>query len=211
MAGPVRGSFGNGQQICGGAVYSAGCDIVGNASSTTRLIPELEGRIGYRFSDHTQINRALTHSSAMRAKRGSDHYERLEFLGDRVLGLCVSQMLYAEFPNAREGELSVRLNTLVSGKMCAEVADELELHRYIQAGSDIRNLAGKRMQSVRADVVESIIAAIYLDAGLDAAQQFVSRFWKQRLHRNDAGVQDSKGTLRWIKRITSRAAHRPAF
>ena len=158
-------------------------------------IAELEARIGHTFKSHDSLKRALTHASATKKAGDISHYERLEFLGDRVLGLCVSQMLFTAFPDAREGELSVRLNSLVSGRTCAEIADEIALHDFIHAGADVKQLASKRMRSVRADVVESLIAAIYLDAGLPAVEKFVTKYWNQRLHQKDAGNRDSKTAL----------------
>ncbi|MEO0546483.1 MAG: ribonuclease III [Pseudomonadota bacterium] len=161
----------------------------------------LEDGIGYTFSDHANLKRALTHSSAV--AKGGEHYERLEFLGDRILGLCVAEMLYEAFPDASEGELSVRLNAMVSGNTCAEIADVLELHRFIHAGTDVSSLTGKRMRSVRADVVESIIAALYLDGGIEAARTFVERMWNTRLHEVGAGTQDSKTALQeWAHQAT---------
>ena len=158
-------------------------------------IATLEKRIGHAFASRDRLKRALTHSSATRNSGDYSHYERLEFLGDRVLGLCLAEMLYETFSNAREGELSVRLNTLVSGNTCAEIADEIGLHEYIVAGADVKQLRGKRMKSVRADVVESLIAAIYLDAGLAAAQDFVRSFWQNRLDGAEAANRDSKTAL----------------
>ncbi|MEL6948352.1 MAG: ribonuclease III domain-containing protein, partial [Pseudomonadota bacterium] len=134
-------------------------------------VSQLESLLGHRFSDHGALKQALTHSSVQ--PKDGRHYERLEFVGDRVLGLCIAEWLYETFPEASEGELSVRLNSLVSGETCAAIADGLHLHRYILAGSDVANLQGKRMRSVRADVVESLIAALYLDGGLDAARAFI--------------------------------------
>lgn len=158
-------------------------------------ISSLEERISYSFSGHENLTRALTHASATKGDDHLSHYERLEFLGDRVLGLCVSHLLFQTFPEAREGELSVRLNALVSGSTCAEVADELGLHQFIHAGGDVRQLQSKRMKSVRADVIESLIAAIYLDGGLAAAESFVRRFWSARLHMAGAANRDSKTAL----------------
>ena len=158
-------------------------------------LTELEARIGHTFRSHERLKRALTHASATKMAGDRSHYERMEFLGDRVLGLCVSELLFETFPKAREGELSVRLNALVSGKTCAEIADQIGLHEFIKAGADVKRLASKRMRSIRADVVESLIAAIYLDAGLTAAQAFVRRFWLDRLHSADAGNRDSKTAL----------------
>lgn len=149
--------------------------------------------IGYAFNDKKRLERALTHSSAR--SRGQGNYERLEFLGDRVLGLVIAEQLFALFPTAQEGELSVRLNQLVSAETCAAVADELRLHTFIRTGTDVKNVAGKRMANVRADVMESLIAAIYLDAGLDAARRFILDKWGARA-RASAGVRrDAKTEL----------------
>ncbi|AJY46604.1 ribonuclease III [Martelella endophytica] len=131
--------------------------------------------IGFEFADRDRIARALTHSSA-RSGKGSN-YERLEFLGDRVLGLVIAENLFRLYPTASEGELSVRLNQLVSAEACARVADELDLHRFIKTGQDVKKLTGKRVLSIRADVVESVIAAIYLEGGLEPARHFIETNW----------------------------------
>jgi ribonuclease III len=156
---------------------------------------EIEEKIGYRFGDHADLERALTHASLNRRSRGDSHYQRLEFLGDRVLGLAIADMLHHAFPDANEGELSLRLNALVKGETLAEIADELDLQRFIRTGGDIKSLNGKRMRSVRADVLEALIASIYLDGGLDAALGFVNRFWGRRLNREGAARRDSKTEL----------------
>ncbi|MGF0536645.1 ribonuclease III [Agrobacterium sp. ES01] len=163
------------------------------ANAQAELRAKVEAAIGHEFADKTRLDRALTHSSARRQK-GSD-YERLEFLGDRVLGLCVSELLFRTFLTATEGELSVRFNQLVSAETCAQIADELELHRFIRTGSDVKKLTGKNMLNVRADVVESLIAAIYLDAGLEAARAFILRFWSSRATKADAARRDAKTEL----------------
>ena len=119
----------------------------------------IETAIGHTFAVKERLDRALTHSSAVPQAKDSD-YERLEFLGDRVLGLCIAELLFKTFRNAAEGELSVRFNQLVSAEACAAIADELELYRFIRTGSDVKKLTGKAMLNVRADVVESLIAAI---------------------------------------------------
>ncbi|MCB5203396.1 ribonuclease III [Neorhizobium sp. T786] len=154
---------------------------------------KLEQLIGYEFVDKQWLDRALTHASTGSAKAAN--YERLEFLGDRVLGLCVAELLFKRFRTAAEGELSVRLNQLVSADTCAQVADELELHRYIRTGSDVKKLTDKRMQNVRADVVESMIAALYLDGGLEAARIFILRNWEERAARADGARRDAKTEL----------------
>ncbi|EFL90657.1 ribonuclease III [Ahrensia sp. R2A130] len=166
-----------------------------SARKSTNRIAELEELIGYTFASHDRLKRALTHASATRKPGDNSHYERLEFLGDRVLGVCIAEMLFETFPTAPEGELSVRLNALVSGKTCAAIADEIGLHAFITTGNDVKHVTGKRMRSVRADVVESVIAAIYLDGGLEPARDFITRYWAGRLHETGAGIRDSKTAL----------------
>ena len=153
----------------------------------------LETAIGYHFIQQERLDRALTHSSARNAK--GSNYERLEFLGDRVLGLCIAELLFQTFRDATEGELSVRLNQLVSAESCAIVADALELHLYIRTGADVKRVTGKHMLNIRADVVESLIAAIYLDGGLEAARGFVMRHWGTRAVRADGARRDAKTEL----------------
>jgi ribonuclease-3 len=165
------------------------------ARVSAQKIAELEERIGHTFKDHARLVRALTHASATKVAGDISHYERLEFLGDRVLGLCIAELLFTRFPNAREGELSVRLNALVSGSTCTEIADDIGLHDFIQAGADVKHLSSKKMRSVRADVTESLIAAIYLDGGIDAAKRFVDRYWNKRLIEAGGAIRDSKTAL----------------
>jgi ribonuclease-3 len=153
----------------------------------------LEETLGYAFADKVRLDRALTHSSARNA--GGSDYERLEFLGDRVLGLCVAELLFQTFRSANEGELSVRLNQLVSAESCAAISDEIGLHRYIRAGADVKKLSGKHVLNIRADVVEALIAAIYLDGGLEAARGFVLKHWKTRATRADGARRDAKTEL----------------
>lgn len=153
----------------------------------------LEDRLGHRFASMDHLATALTHASAREADKGN--YERLEFLGDRVLGLCVAELLFERFGEADQGELSVRLNQLVSASTCAEIADEMALHEFIRTGTDVKRLTGSSMASVRADVVEALIAAIYLDAGLDAARRFVGRFWSDRAARAGGARRDAKTEL----------------
>ncbi len=154
---------------------------------------KLEGLIGVAFRDKARLDRALTHSSARTADEGN--YERLEFLGDRVLGLCIAELLFETFRSANEGELSVRLNQLVSAETCAEVADEIGLHSFIRTGSDVKKVTGKRMRNVRADVVESLIGAIYLEGGLEAARRFILARWRDRAARTGTVRRDAKTEL----------------
>lgn len=155
----------------------------------------LEERIGYNFKSYSDLERALTHPSVQKKNDDGFHYQRLEFLGDRVLGLSVAHFLHEKFPNAHEGELALRYNALVRGSTLAEIADELLLHEFIRTGGDLKQVTGKRMQSIRADVMEALIAAIYLDGGLSEAQAFVDRFWSERIDDNTTARRDSKTEL----------------
>jgi ribonuclease III len=162
----------------------------GASASVARRLEEITG---HRFADMERLDRALTHSSA-KNRTGRD-YERLEFLGDRVLGLCIAEMLFSEFQTAAEGELSVRLNQLVNADTLADVADELSLPEFIRAGSDVQQLRDSHQKNLRADVVESLIAAIYLDGGLDAVRPFIKRFWLDRAANATAARRDAKTEL----------------
>lgn len=136
----------------------------------------LEDKLGYRFQDTALINTALTHRSA-----GKDHYERMEFLGDAVLNLVISSELYSRFPIATEGELSRLRAHLVKGESLSRVAIELELGEFLHLGSGELKSGGFRRNSILADVFESIIGAIYLDAGFEQAKNFILRIFSERL------------------------------
>ena len=161
--------------------------------SASKAAEILEKRTGHRFLDMKRLERALTHSSVQIPSRAN--YERLEFLGDSVLGLTGAEMLFDAFPDAPEGELSVRRNALVNAETCAAIADEIGLAELIHTGSDIKSLNDKRLMNVRADVVEALIATIYLDGGLDAVRPFVKRFWRPRSLETGAGRRDAKTEL----------------
>lgn len=171
----------------------------GSKKHQDTLAKVLQEKTGHVFLDGARLERALTHASA-RTKTGAD-YERLEFLGDRVLGLVVAELLFGIFPNADEGELSIRLNSLVDAETCADIADDLELHLLIRKGSDMGQLDGKRLANVRADVVESLIATIYLDGGLESVRPFIESHWGPRARHLSAGRRDAKTELQeWAHR-----------
>ncbi len=164
----------------------------------------LEKTGGYRFNDVERLDRALTHSSAR--NQSAQNYERLEFLGDRVLGLLVAEILFAAFPDADEGELSLRFNQLVDAKTCAAIATELELPRLVRTGLDLGDPSAKHLVNVRADVMESLIASIYLDGGIEAARTFVTRFWASRIHDTANARRDAKTELQeWAHRDSAAA------
>ncbi len=158
----------------------------------------IEALTGHRFADTELLESALTHASA---RKGID-YQRLEFLGDRVLGLIVAELLYAMFPDAPEGELSLRLNALVNAETLAAIADETGLPAFIMTGAEIRALSGRKRVNVRADVVEALIAALYLDGGLDAARAFVARHWTERAKADGGARRDAKTRLQeWAHQV----------
>ena len=138
---------------------------------TADPLQTLEKNIGHSFANRGILLQALCHSSHSGAKAS---YERLEFLGDRVLGLLLAHYFYAAFPNDDEGALSLRLHGEARMSTLATVARALNLAHYIQSQTGL-DIAGN--DGVMADVVESIMAAIYLDAGLDAAKAFLERHW----------------------------------
>lgn len=153
----------------------------------------LEEITNHRFLNEQRLTEALTHSSARSSLEGN--YERLEFLGDRVLGLLIAEMLCSFFPKASEGELSVRLNALVNAETCATIALEAQIPPMIIMSPEMRNLDGRRLVNTYADVVESLIAVIYLDGGLEAVRPFIQRFWQMRAQQQGAGRRDAKTEL----------------
>jgi ribonuclease-3 len=157
----------------------------------------LEDRIGHHFADKTLIERALTHISALSGgshKRG-DSYQRLEFLGDHVLGLVVSDMLYRAFPRANEGELSRRLADLVRKETCADVGREMDIGPALRLGSSESNAGGRLRVTILADACEALIGAVFLDGGYQAAEEFVMRFWKERMLKPLRPLRDAKTML----------------
>ena len=156
----------------------------------------LEARIGHKFADPTLLVTAFTHVSALKStrKRG-DSYQRLEFLGDHVLGLIVSDMLYRAFPNANEGELSKRLADLVRKESCADVAKSLGLVDDIKLGAVGAGAGARLRKSVLGDICEAAIGAIFLDGGYTAAAQFVERNWTERMRKPRRPLRDPKTVL----------------
>ena len=156
----------------------------------------IEARIGHKFADANLLATAFTHVSALKSsrKRG-DSYQRLEFLGDHVLGLVVSDMLYRAFPNADEGELSKRLADLVRKESCADVAKSLGLTDDIKLGAVGAGAGARLRKSVLGDICEAVIGAIFLDGGYVAAAQFVERNWVERMRKPRRPLRDPKTVL----------------
>ncbi|MGC1940966.1 MAG: ribonuclease III, partial [Pseudolabrys sp.] len=141
----------------------------------------LETRIGYKFADKDLLERALTHISALSGGNRAASYQRLEFLGDHVLGLVISDMLYRAFPRANEGELSRRLADLVRKETCAEVARAMDLGPALKLGNSESHAGGRRRTTILADVCEALVGAVFIDSGYTAADGLIARFWKERM------------------------------
>jgi len=165
-------------------------------AKSTQAREELESRIGYTFADKTILERALTHISAAAPKQGrGGSYQRLEFLGDHVLGLAVSDMLYRAFPKGDEGELSRRLADLVRRETCADVARALDLGVALRLGSSESNAGGRRRMATLADVCEALIGAVFVDGGYPAAAALIERLWRERMLTPVRPLRDPKTML----------------
>lgn len=141
-------------------------------------------------SDPAPFERALTHGSQAVAS-----YQRLEFLGDRVLGLAMAEWLFALFPDEPEGQLSKRLNALVTGAVCAEVARALRVQDHLRLGKQARDDGAADSDNVLGDAMEALIGAWYLEAGPDAARDFVRQAWGDRVHAHAKAPQHPKSQL----------------
>jgi ribonuclease III len=135
-------------------------------------------------------NRALTHGST-----GQPDYQRLEFLGDRILGLAIADMLYHRYADEAEGRLSHRLNALVSGATCAEIARAVDLPPHIRLGKQARDDGAQQSDNVLGDVMEAVIGALYLDSGIDAARSLIERLWGPLLETANGAPKHPKSEL----------------
>ncbi|MCI4660202.1 MAG: ribonuclease III [Neomegalonema sp.] len=153
----------------------------------------VETVIGYRFQDRALLAEALTHVSAGGEARPNN--QRLEFLGDRVLGLIIAQALLAAFPNEAEGQLAPRLNALVRKETLAEIGSGLDIGAHMQMARSEAMTGGRKKQALIADAMEALIAAVYLDGGLEAARHMVSTLWQDRVSAETAAPIDAKTAL----------------
>ncbi|HXG77884.1 MAG TPA: ribonuclease III [Methyloceanibacter sp.] len=158
-------------------------------------LEEFSARIGHRFADPTLLTLALTHSSARAGVRADQDNERLEFLGDRVLGLAVAELLTERFPKAREGELARWFNQLVRAETCAEVAQDWDLGAYIVMSGGEAESGGRRKKTILANTCEAVLGAVFADAGYEPAKSVIRRFWEEHLRALDAAPPDAKSLL----------------
>jgi ribonuclease-3 len=152
-------------------------------------IAELERRVGHSFRDRELLERALTHPSVGEGARAVRHYERLEFLGDRVLNLVAAESLMDQDGEAREGVMSRRLAGLVNYQACARVGRALGLAPALRLAASAAKAGARELDSVLGDACEALIGAIYLDAGLPAARDFFRRAWAEEFARLDEPVE----------------------
>lgn len=167
--------------------------MAGKLNLAKPTLADLESRIGHAFADRSLLEEALTHMSA--AKDGRGHYQRLEFLGDRALGMAVAAILFEAYPRANEGELSKRFSELVRKETCAEVAQAWGVAPHIVFGQGIGRTAARANRSILGDVCEAIIGAVYQDAGYAAAQALVERGFGAMIAARRPVPRDAKTLL----------------
>ena len=171
-----------------------------------RDLGPLEEKLGHRFSDRALLTRALTHASATSTLSN----ERLEFLGDRVLGLVVAETLHARHADESEGALTVRFHALVRAEACARVAEAVGLPSYVKlagAGFD----SGRARAAILSDVCEAVIAALYLDGGMAAARNFIERYWAEMFQDPGQGAELRDAKTRLQEWAQGRGLPTPAY
>ena len=173
-----------------------------NGEPTTAASDDLAQRIGHVFARPALLAEALTHPSAVAPQRGrsrrrtpSRHYERLEFLGDRVLGLVIADLLWHRFESEPEGPMTRRMADLVRRETVARVALDIGLDRHLVVSPAEAAAGAAKNPSILSDVCEAVIAAVYLDGGMDAASAFVRRWWEKLIDENAMPPRDPKTRL----------------
>jgi len=158
-------------------------------------LDELAARLGHDFADPVLLNLALTHASARTSTKPNEDNERLEFLGDRVLGLAIAELLADRFPDASEGELARWFNHLVRAETCAEVAQEWDLSRFILMSGGEAGSGGRHKKTILANSCEAVLGAIFADGGYAAASAAVRKFWEPHLGELEEAALDAKSVL----------------
>lgn len=156
-------------------------------------LKRLEEALGHHFENQDLLIQALTHSSAAPSRAGSN--ERFEFLGDRVLGLAVAGLLLETFPDEDEGALGYRFSALARAESLARVANHIGLAAHILLSESEEESGGRENASLLADCCEAVIAALYLDGGLDAAEAFIHRHWRPLMAEDPVPPKDAKTVL----------------
>lgn len=159
---------------------------------------ELQNRIGYKFKDESLLVTALTHSSYVNEHKEAECNERLEFLGDSVLSMITAEFLYSALPDSREGVMTRVRASLVNEKALAEYAAQIKLGDELFLNSGEELTGGRTRPSVTSDAFEALIAAIFLDGGMEAARRFVLPFVSEGFRRREMRSEDSKSALQEI-------------
>jgi ribonuclease-3 len=167
----------------------------------------LEQKLGHRFSDPELLRRALTHASANALVSN----ERLEFLGDRVLGLIVAEKLHAIYPDDAEGALALKFNALARGAACARAAEAAGLADHIILAQSERASGGRNKPAILSGVCEAVIAALYLDGGMAVARDFVQRYWTQMFESLGSDMRDAKTRLQEWAQGRGRGGGAPVY
>lgn len=174
---------------------------------TSAALSEFATRLGHDFARPELLARALVHPSFASPARPSN--QRLEFLGDRVLGLVIAEALFSADRAASEGQLAPRFNALVRRETCAAVAEALDLGAVLRLGRSEMLAGGRRNMATLADAMEAVLAAVYLDGGLEAARAVILRHWAQRLKAADQVTRDAKTALQ--ERVQATGAPPPVY
>ncbi|HEX5998677.1 MAG TPA: ribonuclease III [Hyphomicrobiaceae bacterium] len=163
-------------------------------------LKDLEARLGYQFKSRDLLKKALTHASVRQAPGKRRDNERLEFLGDRVLGLAIAELLWELYPNADEGELARLFNRLVRGRTCAAVARELNMGPALVLSDAEAESGGRDKETILADACEALLGAVFLEAGYETARNTVRTHWASRLGASPAEAADAKSLLQeWVQ------------
>lgn len=168
---------------------------------------EFSARLGHDFAEPEFLIQAVTHSSLSSTTRSDN--QRLEFLGDRVLGLVIAEALSDRDPTASEGQMAPRFNALVRKETCADIARELDLGAALKMGRSEMISGGRRKQAILADAMEAVIAAVYRDAGFAVSRDMILRLWDSRIDAAKDDARDAKTTLQeWAQ---ARAMNPPKY
>ncbi|MGD9638467.1 MAG: ribonuclease III [Alphaproteobacteria bacterium] len=158
--------------------------------NTEKKIAKIFSFTGYKFKNENLINEALTHCSLEK-----NNNEILEFLGDRVLGLVLAEMLIKNFPLEKEGDIAVRYSNLSSSIVLSDIAKKVGLGRLIEMSQSEENTGGRDNPSILADACEALLGAIYLEAGLEPAKDFIHKYWQDFMNKNIEPPKDAKSAL----------------
>jgi len=168
-------------------------------------LEEFSHKIGHPFSNTKLLKEALTHPSFSKYNRSEPNYQRLEFLGDKVLSLVISEYLMAKYENENEGDLSKRHAALVSGETLSEIALEVGIEKVLRLSSGEENLGGKTNKRNLENALEALVGAIYLDSDYEEAKKFIFRFWKSFLEKNLTPPKDPVSQLQEFVQLNSKS------